>query len=264
MKRVFILPNLFTAANLFLGVLAIIESIRASTDEGKSAIYACWFILAAAVMDALDGKVARVMKAESDFGLQFDSLADLISFGAAPAFLIYITFLQDMGNQHLAALATITFVICGALRLARFNVQVGDEEKKSFTGLPIPAAACMVVSAFLVLREYGDPLYMIKGLPVLMIVLALLMVSKISYPSFKSLPLEKAKSFQVLFYIVLVGCLLYGLKDFKEILIFLLFLSYLGFGVYCEIFQSVTGRRLPISEALDESADETSSEQDIP
>ena len=263
MKRVYVLPNLFTSGNLFFGMLAIIEiSQYASHPENAQPLrYACWYILLAALMDALDGKVARLTRTQSEFGVEYDSLADLISFGAAPAFLIYISFLRDINNRHLAALATIMFVICGALRLARYNVQHTTEEKKSFTGLPIPAAACMIISTYLLLRRY-DVNFLIKGLPVLMMVLSLLMVSKISYPSLKAFPIERAMSFQFLLVILMVFCVIYGLKDFKEILVFSLFTCYLVFGVAVEVYQLITGRHTDIAEALEKTLAESMPDED--
>ncbi|MBN1516981.1 CDP-diacylglycerol--serine O-phosphatidyltransferase [Candidatus Sumerlaeota bacterium] len=253
-KRVYVLPNMFTTANLFLGMLAIIEISHYIDDTASQPrLYlhrACWYIIAAAIMDVLDGKVARVMRAESEFGVQYDSLADLVSFGAAPAFLIYIRFLRDIANQRLAALATVMFVICGALRLARFNVQRSHEEKKHFTGLPIPAAACSVISAFLLLSVY-EINWLIRGLPLLMVVLSLLMVSQIPYPSIKSLPLEKARSFGFFFTFVLITILIYGLKDFKEALVFGAFSAYLAYGIGMELYKRITGRKHILARMLE-------------
>ena len=255
-KRVYILPNLFTTANLFLGMLAIIEISQHTTatpDDPSHLLRACWFIIGAAVMDMLDGKVARLMRAQSEFGVQYDSLADLVSFGAAPAFLIYISFLRDIKNQQIAALATVLFVITGALRLARFNIQRQKEEKKSFTGLPIPAAACMVISTYLLLRKH-EFVILIKGVPWIMLLVSGLMVSEIAYPSLKSIPIRRARSFRTFITLVIGGVLFYGLRDLREAFIFGIFAGYLLYGIVVEVFQVVTGRKPDIQRALEESA----------
>jgi len=132
-KSVFLLPSLLTTGNLFCGFFAMLLTADGRYTEATLAIFV------AMIMDMLDGRVARLMKATSQFGVEYDSLADVISFGVAPAFLLYSFALRDLGRP--AWFAAFLFVICGALRLARFNVITGSTDKRYFIGLPIPAGA---------------------------------------------------------------------------------------------------------------------------
>ena len=195
-KGIYILPNLFTSGNLFCGFWAIISVL----DE--KFFYAAVAILLACVFDILDGKVARLSGATSKFGVQYDSLADLVSFGIAPAMLAFSWALRPYGK--FGWLAAFVFVACGALRLARFNVQSSSGEVKYFKGLPIPAAASMValtILLYLRLIETG----WVKDIIILVMiwVLAFLMVSNIRYFSFKELDLSKRKPFNLFILIIL-------------------------------------------------------------
>lgn len=183
-RSVYLLPNLFTSASLFCAISSI------SYTSSLNFKMACWMILLSAVFDALDGPVARLTRSASSFGLNYDSLADVVAFGAAPAFLM-LKKLQSIGLEvelhrfapNLALVACSLFAICGAIRLARFNVQVSDEERKHFTGLPIPGAAGVVVSTFLFIETYYDQTRNLhRGLLVLMVMLSGLMVSNIPFP----------------------------------------------------------------------------------
>jgi CDP-diacylglycerol--serine O-phosphatidyltransferase len=195
-RGIYILPNLFTTGNLFCGFWAIISVL----DE--KFFYAAVAILLACVFDILDGKVARLSGATSKFGVQYDSLADLVSFGIAPAMLAFSWALRPYGK--FGWLAAFVFVACGALRLARFNVQSSSGEVKYFKGLPIPAAASMValtILLYLRLIETG----WVKDIIILVMiwVLAFLMVSNIRYFSFKELNLSKRKPFNLFILVIL-------------------------------------------------------------
>jgi CDP-diacylglycerol--serine O-phosphatidyltransferase len=223
---------------MFCGMMAILNVLNvaeaASDYETHRYILSCWLILAAAVLDLMDGLVARLTHSESLFGAQLDSLADVVAFGVAPAVLIY-TRMSNMENQHIAESTAIFFAICGALRLARFNVQKTKVEKKSFTGLPIPAGAGVVVSSFLFFQRIDpdwDKKFVLSFLPLMMIILAFLMVSTISYPSFKQLKLERRKQFDVLPIILLVVAILVILKEHLEAIVFFGFVIY----VVCPVF----------------------------
>ncbi|MCY4486236.1 MAG: CDP-diacylglycerol--serine O-phosphatidyltransferase [Deltaproteobacteria bacterium] len=178
-RAIFLLPSLFTAGNLFCGVFAIFFAI-----QGDYAQAALW-ILAAHVLDGVDGAVARLTHTTSQFGVEFDSLADVVSFGVAPAVLVYVFALASWGPW--GGVAPALFAVCGALRLARFNVQTLTAEKSYFTGLPIPAAAAMVAATLFIFLMLG--LESSAGMPVAFIavtcVLAALMVSNFRYPSLK-------------------------------------------------------------------------------
>ena len=195
-RGIYILPNLFTTGNLFCGFWAIISVFQ------ERFFYAAIAILLAAVFDVLDGKVARLSGATSKFGIQYDSLADLVSFGIAPALLAFSWALREYGK--FGWLAAFLFVVCGALRLARFNVQTSSGEVKYFKGLPIPAAASMIaltILLYLRLIETG----WVKDIVILVMiyVLAFLMVSTIRYLSFKELNLAKRKPFSIFIFVVL-------------------------------------------------------------
>jgi CDP-diacylglycerol---serine O-phosphatidyltransferase len=190
-KGVYILPNLFTTGTLFAGFYGIV-----STMNGDYFL-AAWFILVASIFDALDGKVARLTGTTSKFGVEYDSLADLVAFGLAPGLLMYAWALEPFGK--LGWLAAFLYVVCGALRLARFNVQVTTVESKRFVGLPIPAAASMVATCVLFLHHVGGPGTVRKiSILVLIYVLAFLMVSNFRYYSFKDPELLKRQPFGLL------------------------------------------------------------------
>ncbi|MFH0793403.1 MAG: CDP-diacylglycerol--serine O-phosphatidyltransferase [bacterium] len=225
MRKVYLLPNLFTTAALFMGLLAILNIISGEYLD------ACWLILLAAVLDGFDGKIARLTHTESYFGVQYDSLSDLVAFGVAPSLLMFKR-LQD-ANPRLAIAITVLFTICSALRLARFNVQASREEKKNFTGLPVPAAAGTVLAAFLLFQDTYNP-FVQRGLPILMVLLSYLMVSKISYPSFKTLDLEKRKPFDYLVSLSIVLSFILVLSQFKEVLLLVGFLIYVAWGIIGE------------------------------
>ncbi len=194
-KTVYILPNLFTTVNLAAGFYSILLA-----QSGKW-LYAAWVIMLAVLFDNLDGKVARLTHTESQFGVEYDSLSDLVSFGVAPAFLVFTFTLKDFGR--LGIIASFLFLICGALRLARFNVQV--TQKEFFTGLPIPGGAAVVSSIILLFSRYNissnkfDILFLIT-----MYILAFLMISPIKYRSFKKASTSKSISIRIFALIVLI------------------------------------------------------------
>ena len=187
-RGIYVLPNLFTTASLFSGFFAAVEAIQGNYQ------LACLAILASLVFDGLDGKVARATNTVSRFGVEYDSLSDLVAFGVAPAILVYMWGLQPLGR--LGYLAAFLFVACGALRLARFNVQVEEVGTSHFVGLPIPGAASLVSTMILMWLELKGPAPLEPWLLVMIVfVLSFLMVSNIPYLSFKELGLAKLKSF---------------------------------------------------------------------
>ena len=199
-RGIYLLPSILTTFGMFAGFYSIIASING--DFTLAAIS----IMVAMLWDALDGRVARLTNTQSDFGAQYDSLADLVSFGVAPALLVYEWSLSDLGR--IGWLAAFIFLACAALRLARFNTQVGISDKRYFQGLPSPAAAGVIASMIWLKFwkfEYFDfgivslSYYVGVGIT---IVCALLMVSNVRYYSFKELDSIKA-SFRFLLAIVL-------------------------------------------------------------
>lgn len=171
------LPNVFTILNLFLGIVAI---ILVYTEEPSLAAI---LVIVAMLMDGLDGRVARALNAQSEFGKELDSLSDVISFGVAPAFIMYVVAFSDL-NPPTAWITTALFPICGAMRLARFNVV--EAPPGYFVGLPIPAAGGLLCTLALFHQEL--PPYILVGGSIL---LSLLMVSSIKYPSFKKVNIPK-------------------------------------------------------------------------
>ncbi|MGE3972923.1 MAG: CDP-diacylglycerol--serine O-phosphatidyltransferase [Bdellovibrionales bacterium] len=212
---IYILPNLFTTANMFFGFMSVIYSIK---GDYLTAAYA---IVAAAAFDLFDGRVARMTNTTSHFGAEYDSLSDLISFGMAPAILMFLWALQPFGR--LGWLAAFLFVACGALRLARFNVQAHIVERKDFQGLPIPMAAGIVSGSVLCFHDLGLEAY--KSLPLLLMtfLLSFVMVSTFRYRSFKDLDLKERLPFR---YLVTATVLLVVVALRPEVMLFVLFLTY--------------------------------------
>ena len=195
-RGIYILPNLFTTGNLFCGFWAMVSVFQEKYE------YAAYAILLASVFDVLDGKVARLSGATSKFGVQYDSLADLVSFGIAPALLAFGWALRPYGK--FGWLAAFLFVVCGALRLARFNVMSASGETKYFKGLPIPASALMIALTILLYLRLIETDW-VKDIVILVMIyiLAFLMVSNIRYFSFKELDLSNRKPFSIFIFIIL-------------------------------------------------------------
>lgn len=256
-----------TAGNLLCGFMAILHIVdRFQPGMGKERYHwAIGFILVACLFDLLDGRMARMSGQSSDFGREFDSLADIVSFGIAPALLVHDIVLgefeQNMGG--LGWMISCGYLVCGAMRLARFNCLAAmesesDSKSTSFRGCPIPAAAGVIVSLTLFLlwmdganREIGSWKY---ALPVLMVLLSYLMVSSIEYPSFKSINLRTRRSFHwVLMSIVLLA---FTVRNWQWMPM-VLFVSYLLYGLV-RPWVSRKWRR----EIGDESSDDSGSEDD--
>ncbi len=197
-KGVYILPNLITTAGLFAGFYSIISSFRGEF------VVAAIAIMLANIFDILDGRIARVTKATSPFGVQYDSLCDLVAFGVAPGLLMYRWALEPWGTW--GWLAASMFVACGALRLARFNVQFDHSEKRYFRGLPTPAAAEMIASTVLLYVYVGGPELTQRHVSALLAVYALagLMVSNVLYYSFKEIRIHRRQPFWVLLAVIVL------------------------------------------------------------
>jgi CDP-diacylglycerol---serine O-phosphatidyltransferase len=196
-KGIYILPNTLTLCGMFLGFFSILASLKGNY------VQAAWAILIADVFDGLDGWVARLTHSTTRFGIELDSLSDLIAFGVAPAVMLYKWALMPFGRVGWAA--AFLFVACGALRLARYNVQMGSSESKAFTGMPIPGAATIVATLVIFYYEMWDKApvknYLILSCTFF---LAVLMVSRLRYHGAKELDFGKRKPFWILVAIVLV------------------------------------------------------------
>ncbi|MBI5183304.1 MAG: CDP-diacylglycerol--serine O-phosphatidyltransferase [Nitrospinae bacterium] len=215
-RGIYIIPNLLTTGNVFCGFYAIVAIIN---NQFYSAAVA---IIIAIIFDGLDGRVSRLTHSSSDFGLEYDSLADLISFGIAPALLTYVWVLKPFGR--IGWMASFLFVICGALRLARYNTNASIIRDYSFRGLPIPAAAGVIASLVIMTKEIlsierTEPIIMV----IIVYLLAFLMVSNIRYRSLKGLELKKRRPFNMLVFSILF---IYIIATIPEIMIFLITVIY--------------------------------------
>jgi CDP-diacylglycerol--serine O-phosphatidyltransferase len=204
--KIYFLPNLLTAGNLFCGFVALTKIVEADITAGnfQQIKVALGFILLACIFDLFDGRVARMGGVESPFGREFDSLADLISFGAAPAFLVHRIVLRDVfgGHPQFGWFIASIYLICGAFRLARFNCLAAQSNSgggKDFLGFPIPSAAGLVSSLTLLIIQLNEKDRSLGGwrylLVVVLLFLSAMMVSTVRYPSFKSLGLRSKSTF---------------------------------------------------------------------
>ena len=227
-----VIPNLFTATNMFCGFLSIITASNGNYN------YAAWLIIVAAIFDALDGLVARLTNSSSELEVELDSLSDIVSFGAAPSFLIYSTYLNQFDNVGIILSSLI--LIAGGFRLARFNVQLVGFEKSFFLGLPIPTAALTITS--FVLAFYNDGFakpYSDLVIP-LVVILSYLMVSNIRYESVPKFSLKgiKDKPFHFIFLIVAVILVLLMYTEG----LFYTFILMILIGIFRYIYNSIRKR----------------------
>lgn len=223
---IYVLPNLVTTGNLFCGYFAILQAIH---GDFLKAAYA---IVAASVFDLLDGRLARLTRSTSKFGAEYDSLCDLVSFGVAPSLLLYNWALSPYGR--LGFIVCFLFATCGALRLARFNVQAGIIEKNYFQGLPIPMAAGIVASSVLAFDDLELEASGHIGLLVMTILLAFVMVSNFRYRSFKDLDLKERLPFR---YLILGLALFVVIALRPEVMLFVLFMTYATLGAVFGVFK---------------------------
>lgn len=224
--NIYVLPNLLTIMNMFFGYYALIQSISGNY------MYAAYAICASAVFDLLDGRVARMTRSTSEFGAQLDSLSDLVSFCLAPGVLLYLWSLQPFGR--VGWLMSFFFVACGALRLARFNVQKGVVSSSYFQGLPTPMAAGIVASSILAFYELeleASASYIILSITAL---LGIVMVSNFPYRSFKDLDFRQRVPFRYL----VIGVFLVAVIAMRpEVMLFVTFLTYAILGAIFGIFK---------------------------
>ncbi len=239
-KGIYLLPNIITLSSMFSGFYSIVASFNSDYER------AAWAILIASIFDVLDGWVARMTHTTSKFGIEIDSLSDAISFGVAPGVLVYSWSLQSFGK--IGWLASFFMVACAALRLARFNIQMGSTEKKHFTGLPSPAAALMIATTVLAYQEILDILRQLKlealadmlsldyWVLVLTFVVAGLMVSNITYHSLKEANLKERRPFGLL---VVIVAILAVVAYHPALVLFLISLVYVVVGIGEALFKLV-------------------------
>lgn len=250
-SRIYLLPNLMTAGNLFCGFVAVIKCIQArlaTETGGEFALHtppelytqAVWFILGAVLFDSLDGRLARMGGRESLFGAEFDSLADVVSFGVAPALMVFFLILSPTQGiewfRQIGWFLGFVYLLCAAVRLARFNVltnpllnRAQKQGNKDFVGLPVPAAAGTVASLVLFLLNYHELRNWALALPFLMVLIAVLMVSTVRYPSFKQVDWQtrtRLRTFVVI--LVTIGVIV----EFQEVALLWIFLGYIFYGLF--------------------------------
>lgn len=264
-SRIYFLPNLMTAGNLFCGFGAVIKCIQARliADGGEytalhptlswNALFtqAVWLILFAVVFDSLDGRLARMGGRTSLFGAEFDSLADVVSFGMAPALMMFFLILAPREEfqwfRELGWLIAFIYLLCGAVRLARFNVitnpllhRAEAESHKDFLGLPIPAAAGTVATLVLLLlnmsRNARELRQMTLALPLILVLVSFLMVSTVRYPSFKQINWETKTRFRT-FIGLFIGVIV--VWKLQEVAFFFIFLTYIAYGLFAHYQRGV-------------------------
>ena len=247
-SRIYFLPNLMTAGNLFCGFVSGIECIQARLETMAPGTYAhtsaelytqaVWFILVAVIFDSLDGRLARLGGRESLFGAEFDSLADVVSFGVAPALMMFFLILSPTQGypvfRQIGWFVGFVYLLCAAVRLARFNVITNPflhkpkDSSKDFVGLPVPAAAGTVASLVLLLLHLsGDNREMHKlslALPVLLLLIALLMVSTVRYPSFKQVDWQTKTRFRTFVLIIIVAGFIFWLQEIALVTLFFVYI----------------------------------------
>lgn len=228
-NSVLVVPNLFTTANLFCGFYSIISSLNGHY------ILAAYLILAAALFDMVDGRVARWTNGVTDFGREYDSLCDLVSFGVAPGLLAYLYYLSAI--PKIGWLCVFLYIACGALRLAKFNISYTNYDPRYFRGLPIPVAAVSIASGFLFFNKFSGTPYKGYYFMVMVVIVSILMVSSIKYKSYKKPEKTVKQGFYtntILFLLVLVIA-----ATNPDIAIFSLCVLYLVQGVVSWLFNSV-------------------------
>ena len=244
-KGIYIIPSLFTCGNMACGFLSIISSINGNF------ITAAWFLIGALACDIVDGRIARMTKTTSVFGMQLDSLSDLVSFGIAPAIMMYQLVLNTMGNIGIAI--AVLYALCCALRLARFNtLSQSGEVHKHFVGLPTPASAGVIISFVLSYQLLGPegltldfktiPVLMdlmptfFKVMPVVIVILSFLMVSNVPYFSFKIFKFSKIRTIEIL---ALVIVLIILIVVYPQNIIFIIFTIYAVSGLVYFLIQAL-------------------------
>ena len=242
-KGFYILPSLITCGSMAFGILSIVSSI------GGHFIRAAWLLVGALACDIFDGRIARMTHTTSAFGVQLDSFSDLVSFGMAPAIMMYLMVLHPM--QRIGIAIAILFVLCSALRLARFNVLAQkDIVHKNFVGLPTPASAGVLISFVLSYELVGPEGYALnpktipilmntmpaffKAIPIVMIILSFLMVSNVPYFSFKKVVLPRVWSIQLLVVLIVVVLLI---LVYPQNIFFIIFSVYALSGIIVFIIQ---------------------------
>ncbi|RMH62134.1 MAG: CDP-diacylglycerol--serine O-phosphatidyltransferase [Calditrichaeota bacterium] len=229
-----IVPNFFTVGNMLGGFLAMLYAI----DKGDL-IFASWMIVLAGFLDAIDGKVARITNSASKFGVEYDSLADVVSFGAAPSILIYEFYFKHLDN--IGFLLSFFPLLFGSIRLARFNVQLSGYNKTHFRGLPIPAAAFTLVGYIMFMHYFFDDAVFPRGLLAVTVLVSLLMVSNVRYEVFPPLTFRGGISQKLLIVLLLMAGIL--LIIYPYAVLFPLMFLYIISGMAVSLFEISTRKQ---------------------
>lgn len=250
-RSIYLLPNAFTTAALFCGFYAIIMAINLRFEHAAIAIFA------AMVLDAVDGRVARLTNTQSEFGAQYDSLSDMVSFGMAPALVVYVWALRDLGQHgwgRLGWLAAFIYCACAALRLARFNTNIGVVDKRYFQGLPSPAAAALVAGFVWLMDDLGVPRTELSWIACgITLYAGLTMVTNVPFYSFKDVNFRKSVPFIAIFVIVLIFV---AISSDPPKVLFGIFVLYglSGYGVY--FWRRAKGKPVSIIQTKADSVEE--------
>lgn len=223
-----VIPNSFTVFNMLAGYMSIVFSVNQ-----KNFVWAAWMIGLAAVLDALDGKVARITNSSSKFGVEYDSLADVVSFGVAPSVLIYQFYFINMPHD-IGLVFSFFPLLFGSIRLARFNVQLSGYTKKHFSGLPIPAAAITIGSYILLVEKYFYGEAFPRILIALTAIVSLLMVSNVRYEVFPKISFRGGTKQKIIFSVLLVFTVLIIVFPYMLLLPTMIF--YIGSGLVTSAF----------------------------
>jgi len=219
-RGIYLLPGFFTVSNLFFGFLSIISTMHClsgTTDDRWSLALSAVFIAIAAILDTLDGRVARLANATSQFGVEFDSLSDIVSFGMAPALMFYVWGLQSLGR--VGWLTAFIFLVCCSARLARFNIRVetAAADPRFFVGMPTPASACLLAAVVFALPEPVTDRRIAVLLMVMTVTVSYLMVSNFRYSSFKKISLKSRRPY---IFVVLLALVEDGIESGHQVLQF--------------------------------------------
>lgn len=249
-KGIYVLPNLFTLAALFGGFYAIVMAMNGRFEQSAIGVFC------AAVLDSLDGRVARLTNTQSAFGEQMDSLSDMVSFGAAPALIMYVWALKSLGK--LGWLAAFVYCACAALRLARFNTNIGVVDKRYFQGLPSPAAAALVVGFIWVMDDLGwHQVFRVPWLTwtafAVTLYAGLTMVTNVPFYSFKDVSFKRTVPFITVVAIAL-GIAVVTLHTPSTLFAFFLVYGLSGYGVY--VYRKVKGQQVSVIATSTDEPDE--------
>jgi CDP-diacylglycerol--serine O-phosphatidyltransferase len=242
-RGIYVLPTLFTVGNLFCGFASLVQAATGNVE------LAAVLIVAGAVLDALDGRIARLTRATSEFGIEFDSMADVVSFGVAPALLMFHWTLHTTGR--IGWLAAFLYVVCAAMRLARFNLKTVHVDKRYFAGLPSPAAGSVLAALAFAFPDVPAEPWIASAVAVLVFVIAALMLSRVRYRSFKDVDLRNRRSY---LWVLPIAAVLVLIVVFPKVVLLALGTVYVASGPAAYVWSLATRGRVAGPVAEDDAA----------